>query len=234
MGFQKAPLDVVEVSRCVWLERWEPEAASGMAVYTAVLRSYQLLNDQVNGVVRHHDLTFARYEVLAWLAMDPESSRALSWISKTLRIPPATVTNIIDKLEGDKLVRRVPHPSDARTTLAVITARGERVATNATRDLNATVYACIGLSETKRGRLLDLLTELRASGNEFDIERALRRGHRGSRLPPGPQARETRRQRPVQGGIAIHCRARRADSCQAAAREHPLGRVRVRESACSR
>ena len=170
MGFQKAPFDVVEASRRVWLERWEPEAASGMAVYTAVLRSYQLLNDQVNGVMRQHDLTFARYEVLAWLAMDPESSRALSWISKTLRIPPATVTNIIDKLEGDKLVRRVPHPSDARTTLAVITARGERVATEATRDLNATVYSCIGLSETKRGRLLDLLAELRASGNEFDIE----------------------------------------------------------------
>ena len=122
-----------------------------MAVYTAVLRSYQLLNDQVNGVMRHHDLTFARYEVLAWLAMDPESSLALSWISKTLRIPPATVTNIIDKLEGDKLVRRVPHPSDARTTLAVITARGERVATEATRDLNATVYTCIGLSETEAG-----------------------------------------------------------------------------------
>ena len=113
MSFQKAPFDVVEASRRVWLERWEPEAASGMAVYTAVLRSYQLLNDQVNGVMRHHDLTFARYEVLAWLAMDPESSLALSWISKTLRIPPATVTNIIDKLEGDKLVRRVPHPSDA-------------------------------------------------------------------------------------------------------------------------
>ena len=52
----------------------------------------------------------------------------------------------------------------------MITARGERVATDATRDLNATVYACIGLSEPKRGRLLDLLAELRASGNEFDIE----------------------------------------------------------------
>ena len=92
-----------------------------MAVFTAILRSYQLLNDQVNGVMRRHDLTFARYEVLTWLATDPESSLTLSWISKTLRIPPATVTNIIDRLEDDKLVRRVPHPSDARTTLAVIT-----------------------------------------------------------------------------------------------------------------
>jgi DNA-binding MarR family transcriptional regulator len=143
-----------------------------MAVYTAILRSYQLLNDQVNSVMRRHDLTFARYEVLAWLATDPESSLTLSWISKTLRIPPATVTNIIDRLEDDKLIRRVPHPSDARTTLAEMTARGRRVATNATRDLNSTVYERIGLSEQQRSQLVDLLAELRASGNEFDVERS--------------------------------------------------------------
>ncbi len=170
MGFEAAPFDVVEASRRVWLERWDAEAASGMAVFTAILRSYQLINDQVNQVMRAHDLTFARYEVLAWLATDPESSLTLSWISKTLRIPPATVTNIIDRLEDEKLVRRVPHPSDARTTLAVITPRGRRAATDATQDLNATVYERIGLPEQKRSQLIELLAELRASGNEFDVE----------------------------------------------------------------
>ncbi len=172
VGFQAAPFDVVEASRRVWLEHWDPEAASGMAVFTAILRSYQLLNDQVHGVMRSHDLTFARYEVLTWLATDPESSLTLSWISKTLRIPPATVTNIIDRLEDEKLVRRVPHPSDARTTLAVITPRGRRAAMDATRDLNATVYEQIGLSERQRNQLVDLLADLRASGNEFDVERS--------------------------------------------------------------
>lgn len=172
MGFKAAPFDVVEASRRVWLERWDRTSASGMAVFTAILRSYQLLNDQVNKVMRGHDLTFARYEVLAWLATDPESSLTLSWISKTLRIPPATVTNLIDRLEDDGLVRRVPHPSDARTTLAEITARGRRLADDATRDLNETVYGRIGLSERKRAVLVELLAELRASGNEFDVERS--------------------------------------------------------------
>jgi DNA-binding MarR family transcriptional regulator len=172
MGFQAAPFDVVEASRRVWLEHWDPEAASGMAVFTAILRSHQLLSDQVNKVMRTYDLSFARYEVLTWLATDPESSLTLSWISKTLRIPPATVTNIIDRLQDDKLIRRVPHPSDARTTLAVITPRGRELATNVTRDLNSTVYERIGLSAKKRNQLLDLLAELRASGNEFDVERS--------------------------------------------------------------
>jgi DNA-binding MarR family transcriptional regulator len=171
-GFEPAPFDVVEASRRVWLRHWNPEAASGMAVFTAVLRSFQLLNDEVHRVMRRHDLTFARYEVLAWLATDPESSLTLSWISKTLRIPPATVTNIIDRLEEDKLVRRVPHPTDARTTLAVITARGRKVAGNATNDLNSSVYEQVGLSEEQRRQLIELLAELRASGHEFDVERS--------------------------------------------------------------
>jgi DNA-binding MarR family transcriptional regulator len=172
MGFQAAPFDVVEASRRVWLEQWDPEAASGMAVFTAILRSYQLLNEQVNSVMRAHNLTFAQYEVLAWLATDPESSLTLSWISKTLRIPPATVTNVIDRLEDEKLVRRMPHASDGRTTLAVITPRGQRIATDVTRALNSTVYEGIGLSERKRSQLVELLAELRASGNEFDVERS--------------------------------------------------------------
>lgn len=172
MGFEPAPFDVVEASRRVWEQYWGPEAASGNAVFTAILRSYQLLTEQVHEVMRAHDLTFARYEVLAWLATDPESALTLSWISKTLRIPPATVTNIIDRLEDEKLVRRIPHPSDARTTLAEITARGRRVAMDATEDLNANVYERIGLSGPERNRLIDLLAKLRAGGKEFDVERS--------------------------------------------------------------
>jgi DNA-binding MarR family transcriptional regulator len=186
-GFLAAPFDVVEASRRVWLERWEPEAASGMAVFTAILRSYQLLNDQVNAVMKRHGFTFVQYQVLAWLETDPESSLTLSWISKTLRIPPATVTDIIDRLEDDRLVRRVPHPTDARTTLAVITAKGRKAAVEATRELNATVYQGIGLSEGQRGQLVELLAQLRASGNEFDVEHSddviEEVGSRGAKVP---------------------------------------------------
>ena len=112
--------------------------------------------------------------MLSWLAIDPESSQTLSWISKTLRIPPATVTNLIDRLEHDKLVRRVQHPLDARTTLAVITPRGEASADAATQELNTTVYERIGLTDPQREQLIDLLAELRANGNEFEIDRSQR------------------------------------------------------------
>src|SRR3954453_23169148 len=101
-GFEPAPFDVVEASRRVWLREWNPDAASGMAVFTAVLRSFQLLDAEVHRVVRRHGLSFARYESPPGLAPAPESSLSLSWISKPLGIPPATVTNLIDRLEQDK------------------------------------------------------------------------------------------------------------------------------------
>ena len=51
-------------------------------------------------------------------------------------------------------------------------AASERIAAHATRDLNSSVYEGIGLSERKRSQFIELLAELRASGNEFDVERS--------------------------------------------------------------
>ncbi len=168
-----------------------------MAVFTAILRSQQLLSNEIAAVMRQHDLTFARYEVLSWLAIDPESSLTLSWISKTLRIPPATVTNLIDRLEHDKLVRRVQHPLDARTTLAVITARGKRVADAATKDLNTTVYERIGLSERQRDQLIG--SARRAAGQRQRVrDRPVATRHRRPRDPTRPRGTA-----PVSGASAI-------------------------------
>ncbi len=184
MALEPAPFDIVEASRYLWLGRWDVSAASGMTVFAAILRSYETLKEQVDVVVRRHGLTFARYEVLAWLANDPSPSQTLSWISKTLRMPPATLTNVIDHLEGKGLVKRVPHPSDARTTLAVTTERGRKLSDLVTSQLNGEVYSDIALSIDDRDQLTDLLRQVRAGGNDFDVEHSAERIRKyRSRLP---------------------------------------------------
>ena len=50
--------------------------------------------------------------------------------------------------------------------------KGKRVATAATKDLNATVYEQVGLAEPRRSQLIGLLADLRATGGEFDVERS--------------------------------------------------------------
>ena len=122
--------------------------------------------------MRRHDLTFPRYQVLAWLATDPEPSLTLSWISRTLRTPPATLTNVIDHLEAKGLIRRQAHPTDGRTTLAVITEQGRRLEAAVTTELNAEVYEPLALEEQERSELTGLLHDLRARSGEFDADRS--------------------------------------------------------------
>ena len=82
------------------------------------------------------------------------------------------MTNVIDHLEGKGLIRRVAHPSDARTTLAEVTAKGRQLDALVTRQLNSEVYEQIALAEPDRATITELLRQLRASANEFDVTRS--------------------------------------------------------------
>lgn len=165
--------DPVLAAREVWSAKGWGEAATGMAAVASIMRAHQLLLAKANDVLRPFDLTFARYEVLAWLAWSSEcGSLSLSQIAERLQVTPATVTNSIDRLEADKLVRRLPHPSDARTTLAEITARGRRTVTAATDELNSKVYEGVGLSRTEMESLIRLLVKVRTEAGDFTWTRS--------------------------------------------------------------
>ena len=58
-------------------------------------------------------------------------------------VHPTSVTNIVDRLETQGFVRRVPHPTDRRTTLCEITDRGRKVCAEAT---DAVVDIDIGIT----------------------------------------------------------------------------------------
>jgi DNA-binding MarR family transcriptional regulator len=163
--------DPVGAAREVWTAKgWGP-AAAGMATVTSIMRAHQLFLGQANEVLRPFDLTFARYEVLAWLAWNAEcGSLSLSQIGERLQVTPATVTNAIDRLEADDLVRRLPHPSDARSTLAEITARGRRTVAAATDELNTKVFETVQLSQGEMESLIRLLVKIRVEAGDFSSE----------------------------------------------------------------
>jgi len=160
--------DPVMAAREVWKSKGWGEASTGMAAVTSIMRAHQLFLAQANDVLRPFDLTFARYEVLAWLAWNAEcGSLSLSQIAERLQVTPATVTSAIDRLEADNLVRRLPHPSDARTTLAEITTRGRRTVAAATAELNAKVFETVQLSRTELESLIRLLVKVRVEAGDF-------------------------------------------------------------------
>ena len=73
------------------------------------------------------------------------------------------MTSAVDRLERQGFVRRRPHPTDRRTTLAEITEQGRTVAAQATEALNAQVFARPGLPGEQVRTLFALLRELRRS-----------------------------------------------------------------------
>ena len=167
------PFDPVAQAREVWRAKGWEHAAAGMAAITSIMRAHQLFLAQANEVVRPFGLTFARYEVLAWLAWNADcGSLSLTQISERLQVTPATVTSAIDRLENDGLIRRVPHPTDARTTLAEITDRGRGVVEKATSELNTNVYEAVRLSPDEMDRLFRLLVKIRVAAGDFEARPA--------------------------------------------------------------
>jgi DNA-binding MarR family transcriptional regulator len=165
---RKLSFDPVAQAREVWTERGWESAAMGMATVTSIMRAHQLFLTQANEVLRPLDLTFARYEVLAWLAWNVDcGSLSLSQIGERLQVSPATVTSAIDRLEAARLVRRVPHPNDARSTLAEITPAGRKVVARATAELNTKVFEAVQLTPREMEQLFRLLVKLRVDVGDF-------------------------------------------------------------------
>jgi DNA-binding MarR family transcriptional regulator len=138
-----------------------------MAAVTSLMRAQQIMLARVEEVLRPHELTFARYELLMLLLFSENGSLPLSRIGDRLQVHPASVTNAVDRLERQRLVRRMPHPSDRRTTLAEITDAGRGVAMAATVDLNQGVFTAPGLTAHDVDILVSVLRTLRRTAGDF-------------------------------------------------------------------
>ena len=116
------PLDfdpIIEARRQWSAHGWE-EACDGMAAITSIVRAQQLFLGRIDAVLRPLELTFARYEVLMLLLFSRRGALPLNKIGARLQVHPTSVTNAVDRLEEQDLIKRVPHSSDRRTTLAEI------------------------------------------------------------------------------------------------------------------
>jgi DNA-binding MarR family transcriptional regulator len=163
------PLDfdpIIEARR-QWAAHGWPEASNGMAAITSIVRAQQVFLGRIDAVLRPLDLTFARYEVLMLLLFSRRGSLPLNKIGARLQVHPTSVTNAVDRLEEQDLIKRVPHASDRRTTLAEILPSGRELAVRATTALNEEVFSRPGMSAEDLGRLIDVLQRFRGSAGDF-------------------------------------------------------------------
>lgn len=148
-----------------WHLRW-PEVHA-MRAATSLMRAQQIVLARVDEALRPWGLTFARYEVLVLLTFSREGALPLGKMSDRLMLHQASVTNLVDRLEAQGLVRRVPHPTDRRTTLAELTDAGRDVVEPATRAVADARLGVAELSDADADALTRMLVALRAGAGDF-------------------------------------------------------------------
>ncbi|MGD0880166.1 MAG: MarR family transcriptional regulator [Acidimicrobiales bacterium] len=161
------PFDPIDEARVRWADRWDPEVSEAMAAATSIMRAQQIVLAAVDGALRPFGLTFARYEGLVLLLFSRRGTLPLGIMGQRLMIHPASVTNIIDRLEAQGLVRRSPHPTDGRTTLAEITEAGRALALEATTAVNDVAFGLGGLGRSDLEDLQRIIASLRLGNGDF-------------------------------------------------------------------
>ncbi|WP_063795981.1 MarR family winged helix-turn-helix transcriptional regulator [Streptacidiphilus griseoplanus] len=124
---------------------------------TVCLRTY------VDARLRGHGMSVSRLRALRTLATAPDPMRMRD-LSDVLGLAARTVTTMVDALEREGLVERLPHPTDRRAYLLTLTPLGRtrhREAEEIDRDALATATG--GLTGPDRERLRELLGVLRTT-----------------------------------------------------------------------
>lgn len=132
-------VDPIDVSAAHWEGRGLNQTETMVAV-TSVLRAQQVLIARITDILRPLGLTFPRYEALVLLEFSPDGTLPLARTSERLMLHPSSVTSTIDWLENRGLVRRTPHRTDRRVTLAQITKKGSKLAVQAMKLLDSSRY----------------------------------------------------------------------------------------------
>ncbi|HSZ45411.1 MAG TPA: MarR family transcriptional regulator [Streptosporangiaceae bacterium] len=159
------PFDPIERAAQIWENRFGD--AKAMAAVTTIMRVQQILLAGLDGLLRPHGLTFARYEALVLLSFSREGALPMSLIGQRLMVHPTSVTNTIDRLERQQFVVRRPNPRDGRGTLAEITPAGREVMQRATADLMSAKFGMAGYEGGQLQELFDMLRGLRVTAGDF-------------------------------------------------------------------
>jgi DNA-binding MarR family transcriptional regulator len=163
---QPLPFDPIARAAELWEKRIGPSAS--MAAVTSVMRVQQIIQSAVDSALKPHGLTFARYEALVLLTFSRAGSLPMRVMGERLQLHPTSVTNIVDRLEADGLVRRNPHPTDRRTTLVEITDDGRARREGATAAVTGVDFGLRGLTDRQTEQLTDLLAKVRRAVGDFE------------------------------------------------------------------
>ncbi len=152
----------------LWEENGWEDCAAGCTAVTSLMRVHQVLTQRADQILAPIDLTFARYELLVRLYFHDNGSLPLSHLGKQLQIHQTSITSLVDRLEKQGLIKRTPHPTDRRSTLAQMTPAGRVLTGKAINLLNSELFRDLGLAADEARLLIGLLMKMRRSWDDIE------------------------------------------------------------------
>jgi len=159
------PFDPIDEAARQWGLRWQ--GVGPMHAVTSIMRVQQLLISQLDGLLKPHGLSFARYEALVLLTFSSRGSLPLGKMGERLQVHPTSITSIIHRLVADGMVERQPHPDDGRAVLAAITPKGRALVEAATDVLVKAEFGLGSLDADQLAAVSELLRSVRRAAGDF-------------------------------------------------------------------
>ena len=101
--------------------------AEELAAWRGMLRVHSALTRALDAeLIADHGLPLSSYEVLLFLADAPSGRMRMAELADSVLLSRSGLTRLVDRLERDGLIERVPCEDDARGFFAVITPAGRK------------------------------------------------------------------------------------------------------------
>lgn len=137
-----------------------PASQRAATAVLAVLKTGSWLLHEVSPVFAEHGITATRFDALEALARHGGTARPAE-LRDTLHLPAQTITSVLDQLQAAGLVKRSPHLSDRRSTIAELTPAGRETVDRVCPPLIDIEKDCMSaLSPTEQDQLISLLTKI--------------------------------------------------------------------------
>ena len=88
-----------------------------------IIHAGRLIEERLEAALGETGLSLAKLKALRYL-VEADAPMALGQLAEKIACVKSNVTQLVDRLENDGLVRRAPDPNDRRSVLATVTAEG--------------------------------------------------------------------------------------------------------------
>lgn len=139
-------------------DRYPEMETESIRVIMCLVRTVHDVTEGFERFLAEHGLSHGRFAILMYLNRNPENPVNQTHLAEAYGVSKATITGLIDGLERDAMVARLPDPEDRRATLVRLAPAGltflERFLPNHFR---CVAELMSGLDATDRAKLMELL-----------------------------------------------------------------------------